>query len=403
MPDSAPFARTVIVTTLAGLFIVGQMYVVIPLLPAMAVSWGAGPATLTWATTAFGLAYAGGFLLTGPLSDRYGRRRVITVGLAALSVATAAVPMMPNLSTGLAARAVQGLAAAAYSPAALAYLTERVAPRRRPVALTCLITAMVAAAVVGQLYGQFAAARLGWRGVFLASAVTVAALGFALRAVLLPDRPSSGDGVAGAFAAMGRLVARPLLALVYVAALAVLSAFVAVYTALQLLGPAELTGDPGAMLALRASALPALVAVPLLAPVLDRVRPTLRAAVAMTLAALVAAALAAGPRAVPAIALLLLVFVGALTAVSPGLSGLVGTLAGPARGAGLALYTFALLLGASLGPQLVAVLHGAGLAVVLLVVGGVLVAGAALLVAADRRLRATPLPQPPVEAVATRR
>jgi predicted MFS family arabinose efflux permease len=387
MPEqrtTAPFGLTVFVMTVGGLLVVGQMYAVIPLLPAMAADWATTPAAATWTTTAFGLAYAGGFLISGPLSDRFGRRRIVVAGLVPLAVATCAVAFVPNLPSGLVLRVVQGIGAAGFSPAALAYLSERIEPRRRPTALTYLVTAMVAAAVVGQLGAQAAASAFGWRGVFVAGGVAVVALVVALWFVMLPDTTTSSATVRDSFAAMGRLVTRPTLALIYVAALSVLGAFVAVYTAFQLLGPATLTHHPQAMLLLRASALPALVAVPLLAPVLNRIRATVRAAVAMVLAAVVLAVLTVTTDSVVLIGVLLLVFVGALTAVSPGLTELVGTLSGAARGAGVAVYTFALLIGASVGPQVVTATRSGGLPTVLWVVSGALVVGVLLLLAADR-------------------
>lgn len=385
-PPMAPTGRTVFVMTLGGLLVVGQMYAVIPLLPAMAAGWSTTSAAATWTATAFGLAYAGGFLVSGPLSDRFGRRRVVVAGLALLAVATGAVPIMPNLPCGVAMRVVQGIGAAGFSPAALAYLSERIEPRHRSTAVTYLVTAMVAAAVVGQLEAQALAAAVGWRGMFFVSAGSIAALVLALRWIMLPDAAAGGRTVAAAFAAMGRLVVRPVLALIYVAALAVLGAFVAVYTALQLAGPPELVGHPQAMLLLRASALPALIAVPLLAPLLGRVRALVRAALAMALAAVVLVLLTFATGSVAAIAVLLLVFVAGLTAVSPGLTELVGALSGAARGAGVAVYTFALLIGASLGPQVVTATRAGGLTTVLWVIAGAVVVAVVLLLTADRLL-----------------
>jgi predicted MFS family arabinose efflux permease len=397
-PVMAPAGRTVLVMTIGGLLVVGQMYAVIPLLPAMAKAWSTTSSAATWTATAFGLAYAFGFLVSGPLSDRFGRRRVIVAGLALLTVATGAVAAMPNLPAGVVLRIVQGIGAAGFSPAALAYLSERIEPKHRSTALTYLVTAMVAAAIVGQLEAQALAAAVGWRGMFLVSAGTIAALVAALWWIMLPDNPSGGHTVGDAFVAMGKLVVRPVLALIYVAALSVLGAFVAVYTALQLLGPPELVGHPKAMLLLRASALPALIAVPLLAPLLGRVRALLRAALAMVLAAAVLALLTLATGSVPVIAVLLLVFVAGLTAVSPGLTELVGNLSGAARGAGVAVYTFALLIGASLGPQVVTLTRSGGLAAVLLVIAGTLIVGVVLLLVADRLLTRTvgsrPWPQP---------
>ncbi|ASW58001.1 transporter [Plantactinospora sp. KBS50] len=362
------------------------MYLVLPLLPDMARDLGIPVATATWTTTAFGLAYAGGFLVTGPLSDLYGRRRIIVVGLGVLTAATAAGALASGLPFLLACRIVQGLGAAGLSPVALAYLGERIAPRRRSIAVTMLVTAMIAATVTGQVTGQILLPLAGWRGTFLVNAGMIAALAVAIRLVLSGGRPQGAPVGPRAFlAAAGRLLTRPLLLLIYLAALTVLGSFVAVYTALQLLGPPQLTDAPGAMLALRASSLPVLVAVPLLAPVLNRVRPTLRAALALVVGAAAVGVLAVQGAAAPLVTGgLMFVFVGAIGAVSPGLTEQVAALSGPARGAGVALYTFSLITGASLGPQLVTALAGGGLTAPLAATGVVQLAGAGILLLADR-------------------
>nr|WP_225955177.1 MFS transporter [Kibdelosporangium phytohabitans] len=382
----APVARTVFVMTVTGLLVVGQMYLVLPLLPAMAQDWHTTATAATWTATSFGFAYAAGFLITGPLSDLYGRRRVVVTGLGVLAVATVAAAFATALPAMIVCRIVQGVGAAGFSPAALAYLSERIPPARRSLAVTCLVTAMVAATVTGQLVAQALAGIAGWRGVFWFNAGFVAVLAFSLRLVMLPDlRRRSADALGVFFSSTRRLLTRPVLILIYLGALSVLGVFVAMYTALQLYGPPALVGDPGAMLALRASSLPALVAIPFLASVLDRVRPTLRAALALGTGVVTPLVLGVvGDPPAVMVGGLMFLFVAKIAMVSPGLTELVGQLSGQARGAGVALYTFALLAGASLGPQLVSALGGHGFTAVLLTISGVQLAGTALLLAADR-------------------
>ncbi|MFI7124703.1 MFS transporter [Nonomuraea sp. NPDC050153] len=130
-PARAPFARTLAAFTLTAVLVSGQLYIVIPLLHDMAADWGASAGGLTWLVTAFGIGYGAGFLAFGPLSDRYGRRRLLTIGLPLAALTSAAVALSANPEVALALRAVQGLAVAMFPPAALAYVAERVEPRRR--------------------------------------------------------------------------------------------------------------------------------------------------------------------------------------------------------------------------------------------------------------------------------
>ena len=382
---SAPFGRTVSVLTIGGLLVVGQLYLPLPMVGAMARVWSVPPGRAIWTVTAFGLAYAAGFLVTGPLSDLIGRRRVLLGGLLILAAATVALALAPTLGFAVVCRVVQGLGAAGFSPAALAYVGERIAAARRPGALTAVVTAMVAATVTGQLTGQAAAGPGGWRAVIALNAVAVGLLALACRLILLPGLPTGARPTArGYLAATGRLLTRPVLVLIFLAAVTVIGGFVAAYAAVQLLGPPALA-EPSAMLALRAGALPALVAVPLAAPLLNRVRPALRGSLALAVAAALLLGLAwTGGSGLAVTAVLLVLFVGAVAVVSPGLTDLVGQLSVPARGAGVSLYTFALLAGASVAPPLVDALGGLGFAATLTVIAAGQAVAAVLLAVADR-------------------
>ncbi|NUT49421.1 MAG: MFS transporter [Saccharothrix sp.] len=113
-----PTARTTALLTATGILVVGQMYVVLPLLAPMSGAFGVPVGDATWLATGFGAAYAAGFLLAGPLADRYGPRRIIVWGLLATSVTTVTVAAAGDLGVACALRAAQGFTAASFAPAA---------------------------------------------------------------------------------------------------------------------------------------------------------------------------------------------------------------------------------------------------------------------------------------------
>ncbi|MGW5309128.1 MFS transporter [Nocardia thailandica] len=374
----APTGPTVTTVCAVGILVVGQLYVVLPVLGDLAAVWGASRAAATWTTTAFGLAYGAGFLVTGPLSDHWGRRPVIVGGLAATALTTLAVSVAPSLGAGLAARVAQGLTASFFAPAAFAYLAERIAPERRVFALTCLTSSFLAAGVVAQVLAQLAGAALGWRAVFVLGAVGFAVSAAALYRVLEPGTRSAGSASAAAvFTAFAGLLRTPRVVLLYAACLAVLGSFVGIYTGVQLAPPDGIGHSSGALLALRASAIPAMIAVPVLATRLAAFDPTRRLIVALSTAG-AAAAVTAVPLGGIWVGAWLFVFVTAVAVAAPAAVQAVSAYAGEARGAATALYTFALFVGASAGPQLANAVAHRGFPAIALSIAALGFAGAAL-------------------------
>lgn len=383
----APFARTVAAFVPAGLLATGHLYVVIPLLARMSAAWGVPAAALTWLVSAFGLGYAGGFLVFGPLSDVYGRRRVMTWGMAATAVTTALVALSPGTGLALALRVAEGVTTAVFAPTAFAYIAERIEPRRRAVTMTSVVSALFASAVVAQLVAKEVADLLGWRPVFLLGGAAFAVVTVALRRVMLPDAARRTGG--NPYAAVPALLRDPRLVLVYAATLTVLGSFVALYTALQLEGPAGIAGNPDALLALRATALPAIVAIPFATPYLARITAARRAALALGLAAVIALVVGIAAPGVVGLAVLLAVFAFAIGVGAPAVIETVGGLAGPARGTAVSLFTFFLFTGASLGPIAASAAAPYGFAALMYGVAAVLGLGGGLVLIASsvRRIR----------------
>ncbi|MFI0487333.1 MFS transporter [Actinomadura sp. 9N215] len=355
----------------------GQLYGMIPLLGRAASGWQVAPASLTWLVSAFGFGYAAGFLLFGPLSDRLGRRRVIVGGVAATALTTALVAVSPSPDAALALRVLQGLTIGAFPPVAMAYVAERVAPDRRLVTVTAMTTGFLAAAVFGQLAAQGLAAVLGWRSFFVAGGVAFAAAAVVLRWALLPDGPSTGRSPLAVYRAMPPLLRAPGLRLLFLAVPAVLGPFVAIYTGLQLTGTTGLLG-------LRASALPVILAIPLLTPWLSRVPGPARAGLALGLAALGTALVGLLEPGTLVLALLLMLVTAGISVAAPGLIDMIAARAGDARAAAISIYSALMFVGASLGPQLAAALTADGMRALGLVLA-VLLAGAAALAAVSRR------------------
>ncbi|GIG57422.1 major facilitator superfamily protein [Longispora fulva] len=377
---TAPFGRTLAALAVAGVFAAGQLYVAIPLVPAMARTWQVSPGSATGAVTAFGLAYAVGFLVFGPLSDRFGRRRVLVAGLLATAVTTLAVAFAGSVEAGYPLRILQGFTTAAFPPVAMAYLGERITPARRGIAIASLAAAFIAASSIAQLAGQAATAALGWQWVFVGGAVALLLVAALVRVTLLPD-PTRTTAGPSPLAALKRLAKDRTLILLYLLAVTPLAGFVAIYTAVQLSG--RFSGQE--MSLLRAGALPAIVAIPFAARWLGRIPSVRRFGYLMTVAGLSAGLLALTKPGALGIGLVMLAFVFAIGTAAPALVEAIGARAAEVRGAAVSVFTAFLFLGASAGAAMAGAFGPGGFGTVTVVVTGIsLLAGALGLLTARR-------------------
>ncbi|GGM59833.1 major facilitator superfamily protein [Longimycelium tulufanense] len=383
--ELAPFGRTVLVMTLAALLVPGQMYVVLPLLTGMSGDWGGNPQRMVWTLTAFGLAFVMGAVVAGPLADRFGRRPVVIAGLAVVAFASAVLAAAPSLEVGVWSRVAQGIGAAAFSRVALTYLGERVVPGRRWAAWSAITTAAFASLPAGQAAAEFLAAIVGWRGVFGASAVASVLLAMLVRLVMLPDVPA-GEEPTTSVRVLGHFVARGRVLLLSLVMLATLASLGSVFTVAQLAAPTDWNTDTTYTLSACSAAV--IVVVAAATVWLRRWPPTRLAVVALLVAALATVVLALGGRSVPVAVLAVLTLVAATAVVPSALVSAALSMVGQATGPLTSLLVLVALLGATLGPQLVAWGSGTGFAAVLLMVGLVQLVSAGLVFLAERQASA---------------
>ena len=127
-----PSARWTLALTSTAFFMVAlDALVVTTALPAIGHDLKLGVSTLEWTVNAYALTYAAGIVTAAALGDRLGRRRVFIWGLALFTLASAACAIAPNAGSLLAARAVQGVGAAAVMPLSLTILTAAFPAERR--------------------------------------------------------------------------------------------------------------------------------------------------------------------------------------------------------------------------------------------------------------------------------
>jgi len=342
-----------------GFIVVGQLYITIPMIAGIAAGFAIAPRHASLIGTAFGVAYAAGFLLLGPLSDRYGRKRMLLIGLVMTAVATALVGIAGSFGLLLAGRAAQGLAASIFPPVALSLVTEELPPAQRPLGVSLMSFAFLGAAPLSQLFAVQTGGSLSVIMLALAPLYLLGALGLHLvvaskNAAPLAGNAADGDRFTSLLGDRGMVAA-------WVAAVTVLFGFVSFYSGLQLFSP----GIGVDLQTVRLIGLPPLLLSFAAAPVTRRFGAPVTARLGLALAAL---AIGIGAFASPGAVILASATLSAGVAFA--VPGLIATVAGRAtsahRGLALAIYSFALFLGASFAPPVAQALAGIGIVPLLL-------------------------------------
>ncbi|QJT07079.1 MFS transporter [Streptomyces asoensis] len=132
--------------------------------------------SLAWVVNAYALTFGGLLMLGGRLADVVGRRRILMAGFAVFGVASLAGGLAQTPGQLIAARAVQGVGAAALAPVALVLITvNHPAGAARARALGLWGAAGAAGGAVGVLAGGLLTDWAGWRSVMLVNVPVVAA------------------------------------------------------------------------------------------------------------------------------------------------------------------------------------------------------------------------------------
>jgi predicted MFS family arabinose efflux permease len=371
---------TVSALTVAGIAIVSLLYVLIPLVPYLGSAFQASVEQTVWAGSLFSIAYAVGSLIFGTLADRVVKKKLIVTGLVLLALCTFALSASTSFAMFVALRVVQGLLAASFPAAALAYVSDVLPAPARPTAISFISSGFLLAGVVGQIFAAEAAAHWGWAAVFELLGAVYAVLFAAL--LLLPKgvAPASGTGPRLAVAAQFRaLFAKPALLVAFAAAISILLSFVAMYSGLTVYVVQQLHISSGSMLGLRAAGLLGVVCSLLCGAWIRKfgAERVLFAGFVIAAAGLVCEALLARAS-LPLLTAASVVFVAGIAMAIPAIISRIGVLGSEARGTALALYAFFLFVGASIGPLLAARLIAIGFAALCLVLAALLLAAAAV-------------------------
>jgi predicted MFS family arabinose efflux permease len=155
-------------TAFGTLLVVGtDLFVVSPLLPAIAAEYDVSAGAAGMSVTVFSVAYLLSAPLMGVLADRIGRRAVLVSGLVVFALANLLTGLAPTFLFLLASRAVAGIGAAAVTPSVQALVGQVAPPQRRATWMSVAVAGFLISLTTGAPIGTAAGALFGWRAAFV--------------------------------------------------------------------------------------------------------------------------------------------------------------------------------------------------------------------------------------------
>jgi EmrB/QacA subfamily drug resistance transporter len=159
-------AWALVITSVAGFMAALDNLVVTTALPSIRKSLGGALSDLEWTVSAYTLTFAVLLMFGAALGDRFGRRRLLLVGISVFTAASAAAALSSGIGALIAARALQGVGGAIMMPLTLTVLTAAVPKEKRGMAYGIWGAANGLAVACGPLIGGSLTQHISWHWIF---------------------------------------------------------------------------------------------------------------------------------------------------------------------------------------------------------------------------------------------
>lgn len=184
-PGTPAYRRACLALVVASLVVFANLYAIHPLLPLIAQHFAVGTLQAGNAFTITSLTLGVSLLLHGPLSDAFGRKGPLLVGVAAAGVLSLAMAFTDSFAILLALRAALGVALGVLPAIAVAYLGDTMTRTALVGAVGLYIGGNTLGGAGGRLLGGFVAEHFGLQAVFIFLGLASLA-GLLIIAMLLP-------------------------------------------------------------------------------------------------------------------------------------------------------------------------------------------------------------------------
>ncbi|MYT11862.1 MFS transporter, YNFM family, putative membrane transport protein [Streptomyces sp. SceaMP-e96] len=231
-PGGPGYRRMSFALFAAGVATFALLYSTQALLPAISGDLGVSPDQASWTVSAATFGLALGVIPLSAVSERFGRRTLMTVSLSVAALIAMLVPFAPSLGALIALRGIQGVALAGLPASAMAFLAEEV----RAKALVAAIGLFVAGNSIGGMSGRivtgWVAQAWGWRAALAAVGVLAVVCAVTFRLLVPKARHFAPRSVGPRALArtLGSHLADPLLRRLYAIGGLFMTVFGAVYT-----------------------------------------------------------------------------------------------------------------------------------------------------------------------------
>ncbi|MEV5462681.1 MFS transporter [Streptomyces cellulosae] len=184
-PGGPGYRRMSLALFLAGVATFALLYSTQALLPLVSGDFAVSASDASWTVSAATGGLALFVLPMSALSERFGRRTVMTASLAVAVTLGLLVPFAPSLGALVALRALQGAALAGLPASATAYLAEEVTPKALVTAIGLFVAGNSVGGMSGRVITGWVAQEWGWRAAVGVIGLVAVACAVAFR-LLLP-------------------------------------------------------------------------------------------------------------------------------------------------------------------------------------------------------------------------